>query len=82
MCMYIYRYIYIYIYHTSPNYSPLLRNTCVRRVVLDECFPLTQGLFFEYLPPLRAPALRPGAAGHDSYLAGLALSVLRQTCTS
>ena len=27
-------------HHNLPTYSPLLKNACVRRVVLDMCFPL------------------------------------------
>ena len=29
--------------HNLPNDSPLLKNTCIRQVVLDKCFPPNKG---------------------------------------
>ena len=50
--MYKYKCIYIYIFiHYLLHYSPFLKNTCVRQIVLDKWFPLNKPFIHSGLDP-------------------------------
>ena len=54
-------------HHNLLEYSPLLKNTCVRRVVLDKWFPLSIGRTFDHAhrPYRYRRPRKTGASGED-----------------